>query len=312
MSFAVRQAWPGDFDALAAVAVIAQADPDRFIGYLGDDAAAIAADLREIDGVGHWYEATHVALDDERNVIGWIASETDADLGRVWWWGPFLADVNEALRDPIADALFSAGERSRKGISEHEFAIDERSAFLKRFAERHGFVTHEGSVVLNTAGMFEAAITPNDAVMELAEEHYDAVTALHDRLFPGTHTPGSLLVSQTDERHQRLVAVVEDEVIGYVATIFENDQSLYIDYLGVAAKHRAAGWGRMLITAAMLARHEDATHAHLTVRSGNAAARRLSASLGFSEERVIVPMRRGFTLTSARAGCGHISREGLW
>jgi hypothetical protein len=52
----------------------------------------------------------------------------------------------------------------------------------------------------------------------------------------------------------------------------------------------------MLMTAAMLARHEDATHAHLTVRLGNVAARRLCGSLGFTEERVLVPMRRGFTL----------------
>ena len=296
MSFAVRPAWPGDLDALAAVAVITQTDPDRFIGYLGDDAAAITADLTEIDGVDHWYEATHMALDDERNVIGWIAAETDADLGRVWWWGPFLADGNEALRDPIADALFSAGERSLNGISEHEFAIDERSAFLRRFAERHGFAAHEGSVVLNTAGMLGAATTPNNAVMELAEEHHDAVAALHDQIFPGRHTPGSLLVSQTDERHQRFVVVVDEEVIGYVATIFEKDESLYIDYLGVAATQRAAGFGRMLITAAMRARYEDATHAHLTVRVGNAEARRLYASLGFIEERVLVPMRRGFTL----------------
>ena len=297
MSFAVRPAWPGDLDALAAVAVITQTDPDRFIGYLGDDAAAITADLTEIDGVDHWYEATHMALDDERNVIGWIAAETDADLGRAWWWGPFLADGREALRDPIADALFLAGERSRTGISEHEFAIDERSALLQRFAERHGFVAHEGSVVLNTASMLGAATAPNNAVMELAEKHHDAVAALHDQIFPGTHTPGALLVSQTDPRHQRCVVVVDGDVIGYVATTLENDQSLYVDYLGVAAEHRAAGWGRMLITAAMRAQHEDATHAHLAVRSGNAAARRLYASLGFTEERVLVPMRRGFTLT---------------
>lgn len=297
MSFAVRQAWPGDLDALAAVAVSAQADPDRFIGYVGDDAAAIVADLTEIDGVEHWSEATHVALDDERNVMGWIAAETDADLGRVWWWGPFLGDGNEGLRDPIAEALFSVGERSLKGVSEHEFAIDERSAFLKRFVERHGFVADAGSVVLNTAGMLGAATTPNNAVVELAEEHHDAVAALHDQIFPGTHTPGLLLVSQTDDRHQRFVVVVKNEVIGYVATILENDQSLYIDYLGVVAKYRAAGWGRMLITAAMRTRDEDATHAHLTVRSSNDAARRLYASLGFTEERVLVPMRRGFTLS---------------
>ena len=297
MSFAVRQAWPGDLDALAAVAVSAQADPDRFIGYVGDDAASIAADLTEIDGVGRWSEATHVALDDERNVIGWIAAETDLDLGRVWWWGPFLADGNEVLRDPIADALFAVGERSLNGVSEHEFAIDERSALLQRFAERHGFVAHESSVVLTTASMLGAATMLNNAVMELVEEHHDAVAALHDQIFPGTHTPGSLLVSQTDERHQRFVVVVKGEVIGYVATIFENEQSLYIDYLGVAVKHRAVGWGRILITAAMRARHEDATHAHLTVRSANDAARRLYVSLGFTEERVLVPMRRGFTLS---------------
>jgi ribosomal protein S18 acetylase RimI-like enzyme len=301
MSFAVRRAWPGDLDALAAVAVCAQADPDRFIGYIGVDAAAIAADLTKIDGVEDWHEATYVALGDERNVIGWIAAATDADLGRVWWWGPFLADGNEVLRDPIADALFSAGERSLSGISEHEFAIDERSVFLKNFVKRHGFAAHEGSVVLNTADMLGLVTTSKGVVMELAEDHHGAVAALHDQIFPGTCTPGSLLVHQTDERHQRFVVVVEDEVIGYVATVVENDQSLYIDYLGVAAGYRAAGWGRMLISAAMQARHEEATHAHLTVRTANAAGRSLYASLGFTEERILIPMRRGFTLTSESA-----------
>ena len=297
MSFAVRLAWPGDLGALAAAAVCAQADPDRFIGYVGHDAAAIAADLAEIAGVKHWFEATHVALDDERNVLGWIAAETDTDLGRVWWWGPFLADGNEALRDPISDALFSAGERSLKEISEQEFAIDERSAGLERFVERHGFVAHEGSVVLNSGDMLGSAATPTDVVMGLAEEHHDAVAALHDQIFPTARAPGSLLVSQTDERHQCFVAVVNDEVIAYVATIFENDQSLSIDSLGVAVKHRAAGWGRMLVTAAMRARRDEATHAHLTVRSTNDAARRLYASLGFTEERIVILMRRGFSLT---------------
>lgn len=300
MSFAIRQAWPDDLDALAAIAVQAQADPDRFIGYVGDDAASIAVDLTEIDGVVNWSEATHVALDDGRNVIGWIAAATDADLGRVWWWGPFLADGNAALRDPIADALFTAAERALDGFAEHEFAIDERSVLLTAFAERHGFDAQEGSVVLNTTDMAHAADganAGNGATVELAGAHHAEVAVLHDEIFAGTHTPGSLLVEQTDERHHRFVARVDDEVVGYVATIFEHDQSLYIDYLGVAPAHRSAGWGRALITAAMHDRRNDATHAHLTVRSSNSAARGLYASLGFTEERILVPMRRGFTLT---------------
>ena len=51
----------------------------------------------------------------------------------------------------------------------------------------------------------------------------------------------------------------------------------------------------------MQARHEEATYAYLTVRTANAAARSLYASLGFTKERLLLPMGRDFTLTSESA-----------
>lgn len=131
------------------------------------------------------------------------------------------------------------------------------------------------------------------AVRDLDDDDRQPVAALHDLLFPGTHTPGRRLVD--DEATSVLVS--GEPPLGYVATQAQADGSCYVDYLGVARDARRRGVGRTLVAAA-LTRAADAglREACLTVRVGNATARHLYASLGFVEERRAVPHRLGFSL----------------
>ncbi|WP_394939119.1 hypothetical protein, partial [uncultured Ilumatobacter sp.] len=229
MSFAVRQAWHADLERLVELAVGCQGDPNRSCHYLSSDIAALRTELQEIEGVDSWTTATWVALDDARNVIGWIAAESDRLMGRVWWFGPFVVDADLPLADAIADGLFGAGRRSLAQFPEHELAIDARSSWLQRFAERNGFQAEEGSVVLRLSDL-HIEVPGSSVRIEAAEESIDAeVVALHDAIFPGTHSTGAHLFGLTGGRHDRFVARHEGDVVGYVATEVQHDGSLYID-----------------------------------------------------------------------------------
>jgi ribosomal protein S18 acetylase RimI-like enzyme len=123
------------------------------------------------------------------------------------------------------------------------------------------------------------------------------VGRLHDALFPNTHTTGAALVATRDPAKRRLVVELEGEVVGYVAVERQADGGGYIDFLGVDPAHRRRGIGAGLVRAGVAALGElRCDHFELTVREANTGARALYSSLGFVEERVIVPFRRGFTL----------------
>lgn len=295
MSFAVRSAWQSDLDRLVDLAVVCQADPERACPSLSDDRSGLKAELQEIDGTDDWTAVTWVALDDKRELLGWIAAESDLGMGRVWWVGPFIADAAAPLTPAVVDALFATGRRSMQDFSEHELAIDARSGLLAQFAERNGFHSDEGSVALRCVDLsVDAPASP--ASIDLADPADVDAIALHDRIFPGTHSTGERLFGQTGERFDRFVARIDGAVVGYIATELQRDGALYIDYIGVSATCRDQGVGRALVATAVGARADEASYAHLTVRASNTAARHLYASLGFVDDLMLIPYRIGFTL----------------
>ena len=138
---------------------------------------------------------------------------------------------------------------------------------------------------------------PSIPVRAAAEGDVERVGRLHDELFPDTHTPGHRLVSGADDTHLRLVAERAGELLGYVAVELQPDGTGYVDFIGVEPSRRRQGIGAELIRAGV---HElraiGCESAHLTVRENSEAARALYASLGFAEERLIIPLRKGFSL----------------
>jgi ribosomal protein S18 acetylase RimI-like enzyme len=297
-----------ELDALAALAERCQRDPQRHCVYTGDDAATIAADVADVES---WEQHLLVArpTGDARGIgsaVGWLLAEVDHELDRVWWWGPFVDDDHDW--SAVADALYRhARERLHTdgvGPAGEEMAADQRSDLFAELASRHGFTAEEGSacLVLHPPPSVEPPNTdttssPGVAVEPLSPEHHTSVSALHDELFPRTHLTGHGLVTADSDRLVRLVAVLDGEVAGYIATELQHDGSLYIDFVGVAAHATGRGIGRTLVAEACRVGFErGATFAHLTVRTSNAAALGLYRSLGFDEERVLAPYRLGISL----------------
>ncbi|CAN5413720.1 hypothetical protein BH23ACT3_BH23ACT3_19960 [soil metagenome] len=296
---------PGELAALAALAARCQRDPRRHCAYTGDDAATIAAEVADVHNWEHLVVARVASdADGASSAIGWLLADIDHEVDRVWWWGPFVDDGHDC--SAVADALYRhARGRLRTDGDEtagEEMAADRRSDLFAELAARHGFTAEEGSACLvvhppTSVGPGSTASSPDVTVEPLRPEHHASVAALHDELFPGTHLTGHGLVTADSDRLVRRVAVLGDRVVGYVATEVQHDGSLYIDFVGVAADVAGRGIGRALVVEACREGFErGATFAHLTVRTSNAVALGLYRSLGFDEERVLVPYRLGLRL----------------
>ena len=296
----IRQAMEADRRTLSVIAADLQRRPDRHVAYLAEDAHSIAAEMVEEDD--DWTAVSAVAelTGPERgDIVGWLMGSIDPDMGRVWWYGPFV-EADDATWPSVADALYGfAGELLDRDVDEEELAPDSRFGTLIGWAAGRGFDVDPGSAVLRLAGGVGGRDRQGSGIAVRAIDDRDAanVVGLHDALFPGTHTTGATLVAGADDRHVRLVAELEGAVAGYVAAEVQPDGGGYIDFLGTADRFRRRGVAAELVRAAVAElRARSAGDVHLTVREANTGARALYAGLGFREERVITPLRRGFRL----------------
>lgn len=310
----IRSATPADLAALVAVAEPLQRRGDRHIAYLGVDAGTLSAEIPT--AADDWTAVSSVAEVGDR-IVGWLVGEVDPEIGRVWWWGPFVTEGPDWAG--TATALADHAERLLPPrIDQAELAVDSRFVELSRWAVERGFTPDPASVILTLlvdggdpgagdpdGGDGDEAAAgldgdgPSGLVVRAATEaDGPAVAPLHDRLFPGTHLPGHRVVASADEHHPRLVAEIgPGRVVGYAAIEHSADGEIYIDFLGVDPRHRRRGAGRALVAAAVAeGRQAGLRRAALTVREDNPGARALYRSIGFSEERVLQPLRRGFRI----------------
>lgn len=284
--------------ALAEFAAPLQRRPAHHIPYLGLDPLTIAAEM--VADVEDWTEASAVAEIDGR-IAGWLVGSIDHDMGRVWWFGPFVdvdvdmdADGTRAWRS-IADELDTVARAGlTDSVNQEEYAFDARHAAGPAWAADRGFHADPGSAAL----VLDRVIAPSTLpIRRVTVDDAATVGRLHDLLFANTHTTGAALVASTDPLKPRLVAERDGEVLGYVAVERQADGGGYIDFLGVDPAHRRQGIGAQLVRAGVTALADlGCERFDLTVRVANDGARALYASLGFVEELVIVPFRRGFTL----------------
>jgi ribosomal protein S18 acetylase RimI-like enzyme/heat shock protein HslJ len=289
---------PPDLPEVATFVAAQQADPTRHIAYLGTDAGGIAAELEALEPLGL---AGVLVARRGAELVGMLAADWSDDPPRVWWFGPFV--TSDGSFDAVADALLRAARALLPAeVTQEEVAVDRRNEAVSAFAQRHGFEPGEGSALI-TSDLSDERLTspsggergdPRDVLVEpLDDRTRGTVAALHDRLFPGTHTPGDRLDREPDRIV--LVATRDGAVLGYVAAERQPDGAGYVDFLGVDEPARGEGIGRRLVLVACRRLRDDlgCSLAHLTVQESNVAARRLYTSLGFVEERVLYPWRRG-------------------
>lgn len=299
----LRQPTERDLPALAAFAAPLQGRDDRHVAYLGVDVDDITAEIAEAT-----WERVGVIAERDGGLLGWLIGDVDDEMGRVWWLGPFVETQVDDAVDTEADGaawaatatgLYEAARtRLPASVDEEEFAVDERFTQLIDWATRAGFDRDPGSHVMNLVGSVGAPTRP---VRELAPVDHEFVAALHDELFPGTHTTGRQLVDGHDASHRRLVLEsdeAERAVVGYIAVERQPGGAGYIDYVGVDTDVRGRGYGAELVRAGVAELERiGAVGANLTVREQTPWVRNLYRSLGFETERTVVPLRRGFRLS---------------
>ena len=273
--------------ALGELAASLQSDPATHVVYLGTRAPGITAELAEAT----WRDTSAVAVVDGE-LAGWLIGDVDPRMGRVWWLGPFVTADSWAS---VADSLLaSCREQLPAGITQEEMAVDASFERCRRWAMGKGFAEEEGSYVLQLEGPIDP---PSSPVREITAADHPSVVRLHEQLFPRTHATGEQLVAAHDATHRRLVVGRVGAIAGYVAVELQPDGSGFVDYLGVEPAQRRRGSGGDLVRAgARELRRLGADGIGLTVRAGSEGARDLYLSLGFREERFIVPLRRGFSL----------------
>ncbi|MEO0492370.1 MAG: GNAT family N-acetyltransferase [Actinomycetota bacterium] len=289
----IRPARTDELDVIASLAAAMQSRPDRQLTYLSVEAAAIA---EELDELGDW-TATSAIAEIDGEVVGWLIGETDDEVGRVWWLGPAIVDGHDW--PTTATALYeAAAARLPDGIGEEEFAVPETFVDLIGWSAELGFTADPGSLGLDLRDdPITGHVRDDLTIRPVGPTDLGTIDVLHDRLFPDTHRTGRQIVEESEARYRRLVAELDGTVLGYVAAEIQADGSGYIDYLGVEPDHQRGGVGTALVAAAATAlRAAGAGTLHLTVREANTVARGLYGRLGFVEDVVLVPLRKGFTL----------------
>lgn len=292
MDVEVGSARTEERDAVVALFADAQRRPERHICYLSVEPAAIAAELAGLEPEG--WDGVLVARAPDGEVVGALAAEHDREPPRAWWHGPVVADSYPYLE--VGGALLEAARpRLPDHVVEEEFAGDAAHQELAALAAEHGCEAQDGSAVLHrpTAPVPEVANVAT--IRPFTEPDRGIVAEIHDAAFPSGHLPGH----RVDEGEDRWVLVAErdGEVIGYVAAERHQDGTGYIDLVGVREDARGGGVGAALVAEAVRSLGDVGCQtANLTVRETLHGARRLYERLGFSEERLVRPYRRGFRL----------------
>jgi len=207
-------------DVLAFIAA-QQQSPTTACAYLGTDAAEIAADLAELDQP--LSETLRVAVAGDGRICGVATVEWDAELGRSWVYGPWIADdvfANDATAGDEAalNLLHAVIEQTPADVTDHEMFASVENQRLARLAKNANWV----DAGLSCALELETETPPWDyppapalLIREAIPHDLPTISALHDADFPGTYASASQLLDP-DEDYRTLVAERDGLVVGYL------------------------------------------------------------------------------------------------
>jgi ribosomal protein S18 acetylase RimI-like enzyme len=289
----ITPAEESDLDEVLDLVADQQADPSRGTTMLGDTREGIAAELAELEPA--WAGTLRVAREDGR-LVGAVVAEWDADNGRAWVFGPWVAGDDGAwtrVAEPLLDAALA---QLPAGIDRCELAGDVSNVRMAALAASLGWTA--GVVNHVYVADAEAASRWPDPVVSVrtgSAADREVIRPVHDAEFPATYASVErLLPDEPDEKFHVVVATDGPRFLGYAAGRVQPDGDGYLDYLAVPDAARGDGAGRdLLVTLGRwLVEHSPHHDVNLTVQDHRAPARRLYESLGFRLELSMVGYER--------------------
>jgi ribosomal protein S18 acetylase RimI-like enzyme len=252
----------------------------QHIGYLGDTPADVTAELKELDGDFTFA----VARGPGGEVTGTLGMEWDPEVGRAWVLGPWAGTPE------LMDELYATVDATvPAGIGEREIFCDVTNAAVCAFAERHRYGEPKSHAILTFKRADLAGLAPV-TLPTLTPPFEGQFAALHDRAFPGTHTPAPALLASGQPIWVELSGT---QLLGYVTLKLrpEHDDA-QIDYVAVHEDARGKGVGGRLVAAALHLAFADERITHMDLVTDNPVARRLYERVGFTLVQDMYSYRR--------------------
>jgi GNAT superfamily N-acetyltransferase len=297
MMYQIRPARDTDFDQVLTLLERLQSLPEHHIGYHGETRAELASEYGDMD----WPNGTFLAVDENDRIHGVLTAEIDAELGRVWWHGPFVdvpADHPAADRiwERTADALYAEARRlpALRDIADSELFGHVANHRLAQFAQRNGFpggtcttvFTVDGVDLVRMIGSVPEGIDSIE-IEDFPTPPTNSVAAaafirLHDECFPNTNKSAAQVLSG-DADHTVVVAMAGGRLVGY-AVGSAQPVDYYVDFVAVAPDFRGKGIAGALMTVVvqrLADRNGPRQQVCTTVVEGNAASRQMHHKLGF-------------------------------
>lgn len=274
-----RKAIDDDLFDVVALAALSQSQRVTHAGFFPSD----AAEIRALMGVSSaWPDRTWVAERNEK-IVAWVMGERTGS--HVDWMGPFTEETNwEEHAGPVLEAAREASPATSESIH-----ADNRNYHLTHLSEELGFTGSTGLVEIELASPLKDSIV---MVHPMVDEYREFVSMFHEETFPDSEVVGSAIVD-ADGADTTLVVRHFGGPVGYINTTRETDAIGRINFLAVMDDVRRKRLGGELVRAAVAALVADgALKIRALVGDENKAARELFQSLGFTEQRLVVPFSR--------------------
>jgi ribosomal protein S18 acetylase RimI-like enzyme len=244
----LRRYRPDDFDAVAALAVLASSSQETACGQ--PDVASV--DEFQADYGYRNLEAEAWVAEQDGQVVGFAAGGVRNQTLTID--GPIVLPAYQ--RRGIGAAFFAHLESDARaaGVTHTQGGVRATNQRGLRFLEKLGYEPQNEVFVYETHQRLEAAFAPPAGVTigELKPKHLVPFLLLMHECFPSYRLPSTpQRLFEPDKMKIFLALDADDKPVGAVTAFFyPEDRIAYIYHLGIAEPYRRSGLGRALLISA--------------------------------------------------------------
>jgi GNAT superfamily N-acetyltransferase len=286
MEIEIRTAKERDYADIAGLIMSANLSADTQCIHSGT-AESIQSLVDEITKYSLDGELIYVIAVDEELPVGCFGCEFQKTGHRGWMRGPIGVYKPELIFESMFRLLM---ENIPQNVNQLDSFLNEQNVTGRSFYEKMGFqlMGYWHVYLARCSSLVEApVIDPQYIVKPLGGALFDRFCDLHDHIYPDTSYSGKEILGLLDGDHRVWVAVLDQDVVGYVYAVIEPwaDEG-YVEYIGVHENFRGYGIGACLLYSALnwFFNEREMLQGSLTVSDKNTNARSLYERVGFTLE----------------------------